>query len=53
VQEKGKEVGGFCSPHKYASKMLTIEDGAVVAMFSDGGGSGGAPATRGATSEDG
>jgi hypothetical protein len=48
AQEKGKEAGGFCSPRKGASKMLTVEDGAVAAMFSDGGESGGAPATRGA-----
>jgi hypothetical protein len=33
--------------------MLTVEDGVVAAMFSDGGESGGAPATRGTTPEDG
>jgi hypothetical protein len=26
VQEKGEEAGGFCSPRKGASKMLTVED---------------------------
>jgi hypothetical protein len=32
--------------------MLTVEDGVVAAMFSDGGESGGAPATRGMAPED-
>jgi hypothetical protein len=53
AREKGKGAGGFCSPRKDASKMLTVENGVVATMFSDGGGSGGAPATRGATLEDG
>jgi hypothetical protein len=40
---KGKEAGSFCSPRKDASKTFTGEDGAMVVMISDGGGSGIAP----------
>jgi hypothetical protein len=50
VQENGEEAGGFCLPRKGASKMLTDEDGAVAAMFSDDGGSGGAPTLQGHSS---
>jgi hypothetical protein len=52
AQGKGKGAGRFCSPRKDASKTFTGEDGAVVAMISDGGSSGGAPADRGTAPED-
>jgi hypothetical protein len=52
AQGKGNGAGRFCSPRKDASKTIMGEDGAVAAMISDGGSSGGAPADRGATPED-